>query len=58
MIKRNIEYWVKHPGYEVLAGEPIEVTYEIIRRLLAQKRLKQKKRKLKRWRQRRMSCVE
>lgn len=31
---RSIEYWMKHPGYEILAGEPRYVTDEIIRRLL------------------------
>ena len=29
----RVDYWINHPGYEILAGEPIEVTREIIRRM-------------------------
>ena len=31
----RVEYWMKHSGYESLAGEPSEMTHEVIRRLLA-----------------------
>ena len=35
----RVEYWMKHTGYECLAGEPREMTDEIIRRLLAREML-------------------
>ena len=31
--EERVQYYMKHPGYECLAGEPMEMTYEIIRRL-------------------------
>jgi hypothetical protein len=34
----RIKYWMKHPGYECLAGEPRDVTDEIIKRLLARRK--------------------
>jgi len=30
----RVEYWMKRPGYECLAGESGEVTVEILRRIL------------------------
>jgi len=30
----RVKYWMKSPGYEILAGEPHEVSDEIRRRLL------------------------
>ena len=35
----RVEYWMKHPGFESLAGEPSEMTHEVIRRLLARDKL-------------------
>ena len=32
-VRHAADYWINHPGYEILAGEPVEVTHEIIRRL-------------------------
>jgi hypothetical protein len=32
-VMRAADFWINYPGYEVLAGEPREVTDEIIRRL-------------------------
>jgi hypothetical protein len=34
--EERVQYYMKHPGYECLAGEPPEMTREIIRRLVAQ----------------------
>jgi hypothetical protein len=34
--EERVQYYMKHPGYECLAGEPTEMTREIIRRLVAQ----------------------
>lgn len=31
--EERVRYYMKHPGYECLAGEPMEMTREIIRRL-------------------------
>jgi hypothetical protein len=28
----RVKYWMKRPGWEGLAGEPLEMTHEIIRR--------------------------
>jgi hypothetical protein len=36
--EERLQYYMKHPGYECLAGEPMEMTREIIRRLLEQQR--------------------
>ena len=33
--EERVRYWMQRPGYECLPGEPMEVTREIIRRLLA-----------------------
>jgi hypothetical protein len=31
--EERVQYYMKHPGYEALAGEPPEMTREIILRL-------------------------
>lgn len=31
--EEKVKFYMRHPGYEVLAGEPIEMTHEIIRRM-------------------------
>ena len=35
--EERVRYYMKHPGYESLAGEPMEMTREIIRRLVAER---------------------
>jgi len=36
--EERVQYYMQHPGYECLAGEPMEMTREIIRRLVAQQK--------------------
>jgi len=31
--EEKLQYYMRHPGYECLAGEPMEMTREIIRRM-------------------------
>lgn len=36
MVNKTVEYWMRHPGYEILALEPSEMTEAIIERLTKQ----------------------